>query len=206
MMEVVVKKVSELRMVEKNVRKHPQKQLDELKRSFDMFGQYRPLVVTHDGEVLVGNGFFEAMQQAGNEEVECIVLPADVSDDYKKKLMLADNKIFDLGADAMSNVDEILASLEDFDIPGFDEQVLSQIYTEIEDDIKGIEETAVAGIIPKEKVEQIQKVAKERSENPPADDKSKYAVKAEVTEMQDEHEGEPYITCPHCGVKIYGYN
>lgn len=205
-MNVVIKKISELRVAEKNVRKHPQKQLDELKRSFNMFGQYRPLVVSHDGEVLVGNGFFEAMKQAGNEEVECIVLPSDVSEDYKKKLMLADNKIFDLGADAMANVDSILASLEDFDIPGFDEQVLSQIYTEIEDDVKGIEETAVAGIIPKERVEQIQKVADSRTENPPVDDKSKYEVKAEVTEMQDEHEGEPYITCPHCGVKIYGYN
>lgn len=205
-MEITIKKVSDLRCVEKNVRKHPQKQLDELKRSFKMFGQYRPLVVTSDGEVLVGNGFYEAMVQDGVEEVECIVLPSDVSDDYKKKLMLADNKIFDLGADAMANVDEILSSLENFDIPGFDESVLSQLYNQVEEEVKAIEDTSVAGVIPPERVEKINSVAEERKENPPADNKEKYEVKPEVVSMQDEHEGEPYITCPHCGVKIYGYN
>ena len=205
-MKVEVKKISELHVAEKNVRKHPQKQLDEMKRSFDMFGQYRPLVVTSDGEVLVGNGFFEAMQQAGNETVECIVLPDNVSETYKRKLMLADNKIFDLGADSMGTIDELLQSIEDFDIPGYDEAVLSQLYSEVEEEVSSIESTSVAGVIPAEKVEEIKKEEAKRVENPPADNKEKYEVKQEVVERQEEHEGEPYITCPHCGVKIYGYN
>lgn len=205
-MKVVIKKISELHAAEKNVRRHPQKQLDEMKRSFDMFGQYRPLVVTSDGEVLVGNGFFEAMQQAGKETVECIVLPSDVSETYKRKLMLADNKIFDLGADSMSTIDELLQSIEDFDIPGYDEDVLNQLYSEVEEEVSSIDSTAVAGVIPPEKVESIKKEEEKRIENPPVDDKSKYEVKQEVVETQEEHAGEPYITCPHCGVKIYGYN
>lgn len=205
-MEVIIKKISELHAAEKNVRKHPQKQLDEMKRSFDMFGQYRPLVVTSDGEILVGNGFYEAMLQAGKDTVECIVLPANTTDEQKKKLMLADNKIFDLGADAMSNIDELLQSLNDFDIPGYDESVLSQLYSDVEEEVKSIETTSVSGIIPPERVEQIKKVEQERTYNPPADNPDKYEVKQEVKVMQDEHEGEPYITCPHCGVKIYGYN
>lgn len=206
-MDTVKKKLSDLRPVEKNVRKHPQRQLDEMKRSFAMFGQYRPLVVTADGEVLVGNGFFEAMKQEDeSREVDCIVLPSDVSENYKKKLMLADNKIFDLGTDAMNNIDDILKELGDFDIPGFDESVLSQIYAEVEEDVKSIEGTAVDGTIPQERVEKIQAVAQAREDNPPADNSEKYEVKQEVIDMKDEHEGEPYITCPHCGVKIYGYS
>lgn len=205
-MEVVIKKITDLHVAEKNVRKHPQRQLDEMKRSFEMFGQYRPLVVTSDGEILVGNGFYEAMLQAEKDTVECIVLPADITDEQKKKLMLADNKIFDLGADAMSNIDELLQSLNDFDIPGYDESVLSQLYSDVEEEVKKIEETSVAGIIPSERVEQIKKVEQKRTDNPPADNPDKYEVKQEVKAMQDEHEGEPYITCPHCGVKIYGYN
>lgn len=205
-MEVVVKKISELHSAEKNVRKHPQKQLDEMKRSFDMFGQYRPLVVTSDGEILVGNGFFEAMVQAGKDSIECIVLPDNTTDEQKKKLMLADNKIFDLGADAMANIDELLQSIEDFNIPGYDEEVLKQLYSDVEEEVKSIETTSVAGIIPQERIESIKKVEESRTENPPVDNAEKYEVKEDVVKMQDEHEGEPYITCPHCGVKIYGYN
>lgn len=205
-MNIVTKKISELHMAEKNVRKHPQKQLDEMKRSFNMFGQYRPLVVSSDGEVLVGNGFFEAMVQDGKETVECIVLPKNTTDEQKKKLMLADNKIFDLGADAMSNIDELLQGIDDFNIPGYDEEILKQLYSDVEEEVKSIETTSVAGIIPKERVESIKKVEEQRTENPPADNSEKYEVKEAVVKMQDEHEGEPYITCPHCGVKIYGYN
>lgn len=206
-MNIVTKKISELHMTEKNVRKHPQKQLDEMKRSFNMFGQYRPLIVSSDGEVLVGNGFFEAMVQDGKETVECIVLPEDTTENQKKKLMMADNKIFDLGADAVANIDEILSSLDgDFDIPGFDEGVLTQLYEEVEEEVKNISTTSVSGIIPESKIESIKKAEESREKNPPADDVSKYEVKEDVVKEQEEHEGEPYITCPHCGVKIYGYN
>lgn len=205
-MEVVEKKISELHIAEKNVRKHPQKQLDEMKRSFDMFGQYRPLIVTNDGEVLVGNGFFEAMKQAGKETVECIVLPKETTYEQKRKLMLSDNKIFDLGADSLSNIDELLASLGDFDIPGYDESVLEQLYAEVEEDVKTIEDVSVPAGVPKEAAERIQKNSEERRKNEPVDDMQKYEVKSEVIRSRKEHEGEPYITCPHCGVKIYGYN
>lgn len=208
-MKVVTKKISELHMAEKNVRKHPQKQLDEMKRSFSMFGQYRPLIVSSDGEVLVGNGLFEAMAQDGKETVECIVLPEDTTENQKKKLMMSDNKIFELGADAVANIDEILSSLDgDFDIPGFDERVLTQLYEEVEEEVKSISTTSVSvlGVIPESKIESIKKAEESRKKNPPADDASKYEVKEDVVKEQEEHEGESYITCPHCGVKIYGYN
>ena len=206
-MNVVRKKISELHVTEKNVRKHPQKQLDEMKRSFDMFGQYRPLVVSSDGEVLVGNGFLEAMIQAGKETVECYVLPEDTTENQKKKLMMADNKIFDLGADAVGHIDEILASLNgDFNIPGFDESVLEQLYNEVQDEVKAISETSVSGILPESKVAEIKKVEEQREAKPPIDDSKKYEVKQSVVDEQKEHEGEPYIVCPHCGVKIYGHN
>lgn len=205
-MNIVRKKISELHMTEKNVRKHPQKQIDEMIRSYEMFNQYRPLVITQDGEILVGNGFYTAMVQKGEEEIDCFVLPADTTDEQKKKLMLADNKIFSLGADFMQNVDDILSEMNDFDIPGFDEDVLSQIYTQVEEEVKQIETTGVSGIISAEKVAEIKREAEKREETPSSDDASKYEVKQDVVKMQDEHAGEPYITCPHCGVKIYGYN
>lgn len=67
-MKVVEKNIKELRPAEKNVRLHSQKQIDEMKRSVDMFGQYRPLVVASDGEILVGNGLYETYVQMGKEK------------------------------------------------------------------------------------------------------------------------------------------
>ena len=167
-MNVVVKQISEVHPAEKNVRLHPQKQIDEIKRSVEMFGQYRPLIVTADGEILVGNGLYETYLQMGKETIECIVLPDDTTDKQKKKLMLADNKIFSLGKDFLSNIDELLGEFEDFDIPGFDEEILNNLY-----------------------------------------DEKKYDLQPAVLENHEngsEEENRNYVTCPHCGVKIYGYN
>ena len=44
-MKITVKKLSELRKPEKNVRLHTAKQLEEYVRSLEMFGQIRPLVM-----------------------------------------------------------------------------------------------------------------------------------------------------------------
>lgn len=207
-MKVVQKKISELRPTEKNVRLHPQKQIDEMKRSVEMFGQYRPLVVTSDGEILVGNGLYETFLQLGKDKIDCIVLSEDTTDEQKKKIMLADNKIFSLGKDFLSNIDEILSGMDNFDIPGFDDEVLKGLYNEITEDINKEELLPSAfGVIPQEKIKQIKEVEKERQEDAPTDDEKKYEVSEAVVKNHEENEEKRnYITCPHCGVKIYGYN
>ena len=44
-MKVTVKKISELKRPERNVRMHTDKQLVEFRRSVEMFGQIRPIVI-----------------------------------------------------------------------------------------------------------------------------------------------------------------
>jgi len=207
-MDIVTKKISELHLAKRNVRRHPKKQLEELRRSFDMFKQYRPLVVDANGEVIVGNGFLEAMMGTDVQELDCIVLPENTPESYKKKLMIADNKIFVLGADAMSVVDEIISEMGDFDIPGFDEDILMQLYTETEQAAGKIPTNikAVSGIIPEERKNDISSTSERRTATPPQDDESKYEKNEAVVTQQKENADRPYITCPHCGVKIYGYN
>ena len=48
-MNVTRKLLSELRRPERNVRMHTDKQLKEFRRSIEMFGQIRPIVVDEDG-------------------------------------------------------------------------------------------------------------------------------------------------------------
>lgn len=205
-MDVVKKKISELKCVEKNVRRHPEIQLKELQRSYEMFGQYRPLVVTSDGEILVGNGLFTALSRIGVSEVECIVLPENTPEKYKQKLMLADNKTFELGANDVQNIDDLLMNLEDFEIPGFDEETLRELYDVQE---AGIESINNMFIIPKERVESINDVAEQRKVEPPTPIEAKPSkfepmVQSDAPVVEKTETNGSYITCPHCGMKIWG--
>jgi ParB-like chromosome segregation protein Spo0J len=198
-MEVVKRKISDLWVTPMNVRKHPETQIKELQRSYEMFGQYRPLVVANDGEILVGNGLFTALSRLGLDEIDCIVLPENTPEKYKKKLMLADNKTFGLGTDDTRNIDDILASMDDFVIPGFDEETLKQLYAEVESAEQSIKELFT---IPEEKKESIQKVAERREAEPVIS--PNVAVPKPVEAVKPTEQEGSYINCPHCGAKIWG--
>ena len=60
-MKVVQKKLSDLHKIEKNIRRHSQKQICEYVRSLKMFGQVKPLVIDESGTILIGNGLYEAL-------------------------------------------------------------------------------------------------------------------------------------------------
>lgn len=90
-MKITVKKLSELHKPAHNIRRHSEKQLTEYIRSIEMFGQVKPLVVAEDGEIIAGNGLYEALLRMGRETCDCYVM-VGLTDVQKKKLMMADNK------------------------------------------------------------------------------------------------------------------
>lgn len=49
-MKVIKKKLTELHRPERNVRIHSDKQIAEFKRSIEMFGQIRPIVIDEKSE------------------------------------------------------------------------------------------------------------------------------------------------------------
>ena len=67
-MKIVTKKLSELHKPAKNIRRHTEKQLHEYVRSLEMFGQVKPIIVDEHGEIIAGNGLYEALLQMGREE------------------------------------------------------------------------------------------------------------------------------------------
>ena len=126
-MIVITKKLSELRHLEKNVRKHNEKQISEYMRSLKMFGQIRPMVIDDDGVILVGNGMYEAMLRLGWETGDCYVAEG-LTEKQKTKLMLADNRVYELGFTDMDMFDELIKELgDDIDVPGWDEDLLQTI-------------------------------------------------------------------------------
>ena len=103
-MKVIKKPLTELRRPDRNVRMHTDKQLKEFRRSVEMFGQIRPIVVDEDGVILAGNGLYETLLSLGRTEADCYVVYG-LTEAEKKKLMLADNRVFDLGVDDLAALD-----------------------------------------------------------------------------------------------------
>lgn len=200
-MKTVTKLLADLKRPERNVRLHTDKQLAEFRRSVEMFGQIRPIVLDENDVIMAGNGLYETLLSMGRTEADCYVVKG-LTENEKKKLMLADNRIFDLGVDDMKVFDEFIAELgDDLDVPGFDDELLRSLVAD-EAEIDGM--MSSYGLISEEKkaemadaAETYQKEAEARAAAPaPAAD-----IDAGHTE-----EAQPvgrYVVCPKCGEKVW---
>lgn len=205
-MKVIKKALSDLRKPERNVRIHSDKQITEFKRSIEMFGQIRPIVIDEAGTILAGNGLYEALSALGRTEAECYVA-AGLSESQKKKLMLADNRIFSLGVDDLQGFDEIIAGLDDLDVPGYDEDLLKTLTADLKE---ADEMLAGYGLIDdsskvemKKAAERYEQKAEEYTQGaeevkPAAAPPVEAAVEDRAQELDRR-----YIVCPKCGEKIW---
>ncbi|MDE6980276.1 MAG: hypothetical protein K2P60_02545, partial [Lachnospiraceae bacterium] len=132
-MEIITMKLTDLVKPEKNVRIHTEQQLAEFQRSVKMFGQIRPIVIDEKNVILAGNGLYDTLIAMGKETAD-VYRYDNLTENQKKKLMVADNKIFSLGIDNLDTLNSFLEDLQgDLDIPGFDEEILKQMVSEAED-------------------------------------------------------------------------
>lgn len=136
-MEITVRNLSDLRLAEKNVRRHTDKQISEYIRSLEMFGQIKPIIVDETGEIIAGNGLYQALVQMGKETCDCYVI-SGLTANQKRKLMLADNRVYELGVTDMDVFESIIKELNgDVDVPGWDEDLL-EMMTAVTEDIDEI--------------------------------------------------------------------
>lgn len=126
-MNITVKKLAELHKPAHNIRRHSDKQITEYIRSIEMFGQVKPLVVAEDGGIIAGNGLYEALLRMGRETCDCYVM-VGLTDVQKKKLMMADNKVYELGFTDVDAIEELVKELDgDVDVPGWDADLLEML-------------------------------------------------------------------------------
>lgn len=199
-MNVVKMPLSSLRKPERNVRMHTEKQLGEFERSVTMFGQIRPIVVDENRVILAGNGLYETLLRMGWDEADVLQVNG-LTESQKKKLMLADNKIYGLGIDDLETFDAFLLELkDDLDIPGFDEELLQSMVAEASEVTEKLQEY---GTLDEDEIEDI-KAARERKEQYMAAEPE--GVPAAGHEEPADEEREPvrqYVVCPHCGEKVW---
>lgn len=206
-MEVISMKLADLIKPEKNVRIHTEQQLKEFQRSVKMFGQIRPIVIDENNVILAGNGLYDTLVAMGKETAD-VYRYDNLTENQKKKLMIADNKIFSLGIENLETLNCFLEDLQgDLDIPGFDEEILKQMVSEAEeitdklseygtldeDEIQSIRENA------EKKEQKIQRMEMDQGEQAPA------APIQQVPPTDDEESTEirKFVICPKCGDKIW---
>lgn len=218
-MEITVINLDNLTPNPRNVRKHSERQMKEYVRSVNMFGQIRPLVVDEDGVILAGNGLYEALRQKGAETAECYVYKG-LTQNQKDKLMLADNKVYDLGITDMSVFDAIIKDLgDDLDVPGYDEDLLKIVNQSVYDATNSV--MSYGSIeVSKNDAQRAENARNDigrtanqlQGQNPYSDAQSPYerSVSNEYDEDDDYDDDEPtpattrkFVVCPKCGERIW---
>jgi ParB-like chromosome segregation protein Spo0J len=191
-MEIIQVALNDLKLLDKNPRKHSQLQLKELKRSVEMFGQIRPLIIDEDNVVLAGNGLLTVLRELDRSEADALRL-VGLSEFSKKRLILADNKIAALGSDDFSVIEELIYDLRDeLDIPGFDDDILRSLVAPPQE-LKEISNSY--GVIDQSFREQAEKNWDQANK----DNNSREAsiVKAPPTSAVS------YSVCESCGQKVW---
>ena len=216
-MKVIKKRLDDLKHPEKNVRIHSEQQIRELKRSLEKFGQTRALVVDENNVILIGNSLYEAMVSLGYQEAS-VYVKTELSENDKKKLMIADNKTYALGIDNLDTLNEFLEELQgDLDIPGYDEEILQQMVADADEVTEKISEY---GALDESEIQKIKEANEKReqkaaaaeisdnnsensSENPNTSD-NQSSERQNTTETEPEiTETRKFVICPNCGEKIW---
>lgn len=186
-MKVIKKRLDDLKHPEKNVRIHSEQQIRELKRSLEKFGQTRALVVDENNVILIGNGLYEAMVSLGYQEAS-VYVKTELSENDKKKLMIADNKTYALGIDNLDTLNEFLEELQgDLDIPGYDEEILQQMVADADEVTEKISEY---GTLDESEIQKIKEANEKREQK---------AAAAEISDNNSENSSEN----PNTSDKVY---
>lgn len=191
--------IDTLKSPERNVRKHNEKQIKELARSIEKFGQIRPVVIDEKNVVYCGNGLVEAAKVAGWKQVE-VLKKTGMSEADKKKLMIADNRIYTLGFDDFENINAILEEIGDFDIPGFDTETLEAMFGDIDEEIESF------GVLDDTEKREAQEASRQEeygqgnySESPTSSDGPDNVTEPGETAGEDSTTDGGELVCPKCG-------
>lgn len=219
-MNIITVRLSELTAPEKNVRIHTEKQLKEYEKSVRMFGQIRPIVIDENKTILAGRGLYDTLNRMGKETAECYQY-MKLTENQKKKLMIADNKIFSLGIENLDTLNELLEDLrDDLDIPGFDEEILKQMVAGA-DEIT--EKLAEYGTLDDEEIKRIRDNSEKREQRAasaatsihepeqlgpsfdtaPADSTVPPSYATAPENPGPAADVQKFIICPKCGEKIW---
>ena len=119
-LNIVYKKISELKEYDKNPRKND-KAVEAVANSIQSFGFKVPIIIEPDGTIVAGHTRVKASKKLGIDEVPCIIA-SDLSPDQLKAFRIADNKTAELADWDLDLLVEELKGIEmDMEQFGFDD-------------------------------------------------------------------------------------
>jgi len=121
--EIVQKRIDELIPYDRNPRKHPDSQIEELANSIRQWGFTAPILIDEGGVVIAGHGRLFAAQTLDMQEVPTIIAEG-WTDAQKKAYVIADNKLAE-GSDwdspvLFAELRELASQNFNLDFIGFD--------------------------------------------------------------------------------------
>ena len=119
--QIVYKKIGDLKPYKKNAKKHPKEQVERIANSIKEFGFTQPVIIDKDNCVVAGHGRILGAKKAGLKTIPTVKLES-LTEEQIKAYRLVDNKTNESDWD-FSLLDEelgILADTIDMDLFGFD--------------------------------------------------------------------------------------
>lgn len=122
--------VKDLRIYHRNARRG---NVDEIKKSLGINGQYKPIVInqgtytTRQNEVLAGNHTLKAARDLGWTTIAGVFV--DVDDDQARKINLADNRTADLGTYDKELLAAEISQLTSLHGSGYSQEDLDKLLT-----------------------------------------------------------------------------
>ena len=116
-MQIETVNINSLTPYEKNAKLHPRDQIEQIKKSIEMYGNNDPIAVWGENNVIVeGHGRYTALCELGYKTADIIRLD-HLTDEQRREYMLVHNQTtMNSGWD----IDLLAGELEDLDFGGFD--------------------------------------------------------------------------------------
>ena len=187
--ETKVVELAKLIPYENNPNIHPIEQIEALAKSIDSYGQYYSIIVDEDMKILCGHGKKLALEHLGRKEGEVRIVRG-LTEKQKLKLIIEDNKVQSMSFINFGKVEEIIKSIGDTDIIGFNIDYLETIINENVKDNMGIDFSKP--IEHKSNEKQIDDIPQERQDE----------QDEERNDFEDGMQNARTIICPHCDKEI----
>lgn len=108
---------------DKNAKKHPTAQVEQIAASIKEFGFNQPIVIDAQGIIIVGHGRYEAAKALGLAMVP--IVQVDLTEEQAKAYRLADNKLNESEWDMNLVIEELKGlSMNMIDLTGFDRDLI----------------------------------------------------------------------------------
>ena len=132
-MEIQYINIDEIVEYKNNVKIHTQEQIEQIMTSIERYGNNDPIAIDENNVIIEGHGRYLALKELGEIEIPVIQLK-HLTEEQKREYILVHNTGFD--------IEKLKAELEtiDFDMTlfnfqelNFNEDVLSELFEDIED-------------------------------------------------------------------------